>query len=123
MATHLKSLEKRARLNEGLVKAARAYKARVAALTSERAELQDWMQNMTEDAVKIRFDLRHTMTTRGRAEGREEKARDGLRVAEGELWEVRDGLQVAQDDLLVARYGLQAAQSELQVVRDELQSS
>ena len=35
MATHLKSLGKRARLNEGHVKAAKAYKARVAALTSE----------------------------------------------------------------------------------------
>ena len=38
MATHLKSLAKRARLNEGHIKAARSYKARVAALTSERVE-------------------------------------------------------------------------------------
>ena len=37
--THIKSLAKRARLNEGHVKAARAYKARVASLTFERAEL------------------------------------------------------------------------------------
>ena len=81
------------------------------------------MQNMTEEAVKLKSDLRHTTTARARAEGREEKARDGLRVAEGELWEVKDGLQAAQDDLLVARDGLQAAQTELQVVRDELQSS
>ena len=35
----MKSLEKMARLNEGYVKATRAYKARVASLTSERAEL------------------------------------------------------------------------------------
>ena len=92
MATHLKSLEKRVRLNEGHVKATRAYKVRVAALTSERAELRDWMQNMTEEAVKLRSDLRHTTMARSRAEGREEKALDGLRVAEGELWEVGDGL-------------------------------
>ena len=39
MATHLKSLTKRARLNEGYVKAARVYKARVTALASERAEM------------------------------------------------------------------------------------
>ena len=71
------------------------------------------MQNMTEEAVKLKSDLRHTMTAQARAEGREEKARDGLRVAEGELWEVRDGLQAAQDDLLVARDGLEAAQTEL----------
>ena len=91
----MKSLAKRARLNEGHVKAARAYKARVVALTSERAELRDWMQNMTKEVVKLRSDLKHTTTARARAEGREEKARDGLRVAEGELWEVRDRLQSA----------------------------
>ena len=60
MATHLKILAKRARLNEGHVKFARAYKARVAALTSERDELRDRMQNMTEEDVKLRSDLRHT---------------------------------------------------------------
>ena len=59
--------------------------------------------------MKLRFDLRHITTARARAEGRVEKARDGLIVAEGELWEVRDELQAAQDDLLVARDGLQAA--------------
>ena len=62
MATDLKSLEKRARLNEGHVKAARVYKVRVAARTSERAVLGDRMQNMTEEAVKLKSDLRHTMT-------------------------------------------------------------
>ena len=97
-----------ARPNEGHVKPARAYKARVAALTSEQAELRARMQNMTEEAVKLKFDLRHTSMARAPAEGREEKARNGLRVAEGELREVRDGMQTAQDDLLVARDGLQA---------------
>ena len=91
MATHLKSLAKRARLNEGHVKAARAYKARVASFTSERAR----MQNMMEEAVKLKSDLRHTSMARARAEGREEKAQDGLRFAKGELQEVRDGLQTA----------------------------
>ena len=94
-AAHLKSLAKRARLNEGRVKVARAYKAKVASLTSEQAELRARMQNMTEEAVKLKFDLRHTSTARGRAEGREEKAREGLRVAESELREVRDGLHTA----------------------------
>ena len=60
MATHLKSLAKRAMLNEGHVKASRAYKARVASLTSEQAELRARMQNMTEEAVKLKSDLRHT---------------------------------------------------------------
>ena len=70
MATHLKSLEKRARLNEGHVKAARAYKERVASLTTERAELRARMQNMTEEAMKLKSDLRHTSMVRARAEGR-----------------------------------------------------
>ena len=81
MATHLKSLAKRARLNEGHVKAARVYKARVVALTSKRAEIRYRMQNINEEAVKLMSDLRHTMMARARAEGREKKARDGLRVA------------------------------------------
>ena len=34
--------------------------------------------------MKLRSDLRHTTKERARAEDREEKARDGLRVAEGE---------------------------------------
>ena len=41
MATHLKSLAKKANLNEGHAKAAQFYKARVASLTSERAKLRD----------------------------------------------------------------------------------
>ena len=60
----MKSLAKRARLNEGHVKAARAYKVRMAALTFEQAELQDRMQNMTEEAVKLRSNLRHTTMAR-----------------------------------------------------------
>ena len=102
-ATHLKSLAKRASLNEGHAKAARAYKAKVASLTSERAELGARMQSMTVEAVKLKSDLRHTLTVQARAEGREEKAREGLRVAEGELREVRDGLQTAQNELRAAR--------------------
>ena len=32
------------------------------------------MQNMTEEAVKLKSDLMHTTTARALAEGREEKA-------------------------------------------------
>ena len=42
--------------------------------------------------MKLKFDLRHTSMARAQDKGREEKARDGLRVAECELREVRDGL-------------------------------
>ena len=47
MATHLKSLAKMAKLDEGHTKAARVYKARVASFTSERTELRDRVQRMT----------------------------------------------------------------------------
>ena len=123
MATHLKSLAKKANLNEGHVKAARVYKARVASLSSERAKLQDRVQSMTKEAVKLKSDLRHTLSVRARAEGREHEARNSLRAAEVELLEVRDGLQAVQNDLLEARDGLQSAQFKLQMVRDELFSS
>ena len=73
--------------------------------------------------MKLKSDLKHTVTAQAQAESSEEKARSSLRVAEVELREARDGLQAAQDDLLEARDGLQAAQIELQVVKDELQLS
>ena len=50
---------------------------------------------MTEEAVKLKSDLRHTMSARARAESREEKAEDSLKVVEVELWGVMDGLQAA----------------------------
>ena len=95
MATHLKSFAKRVRLNKGHAKAARVYKARVTALVSERAELRNQVQNMKEEDVKFKSDLRHTMSARARAESKEEKARDSLKVAEVELRGVMDGLQAA----------------------------
>ena len=53
MATHLKSLAKKAKLNEGHAKAAPTYKVRVASLTSEQTELRDQVRRMTEEAVKL----------------------------------------------------------------------
>ena len=85
MATHLKSLAKRARSNEGHVKVARVYKARVTALVSERAELRNQVQSMTEEAMKLKSDLKHTMTAHARAKSREEKDRGSLKVDEVEL--------------------------------------
>ena len=95
MATHLKGLAKKAKLNEGHAKAVRVYKARVASLTSERAELQGRLQRMTEEAVKLKSDLKHTTSARARAEGREDEARNILRAAKSELQAVRDELRVA----------------------------
>ena len=82
VATHLKSLTKKAKLNEGHVKAALVYKARVASLTSERTELRDRVQRMIEEAVKLKSDLKHTSSARARAEGRDDEARNSLRAVE-----------------------------------------
>ena len=71
VATHLKGLAKKVKLNERHVKAARVYKARVASLTFERAELRDRVQHMTKEAERLKSDLKHTMSARARAEGRE----------------------------------------------------
>ena len=123
MATHLKCLAKKANMKEGHDKAAHVYKARVASLTSERTELRDRVQRMTEEVVKLKFDLKHTTSTRAWAEGREDKARNSLRAAEGELLEAREELRAIQNDLLEAKDGLQSTQYELQMVRDELLTS
>ena len=68
---------------------------------------------MMEKAAKLKSDLRHTSTARAQAEGKEKKAREGLRVTEDELREVRDGLQTAQNELRVVREELQATRDEL----------
>ena len=112
-----------ASLNEGRAKAARAYKAKWLLLPLSRLNCELKCKSMTEEAVKLKSDLRHTLTARARAEGREEKAREGLRVTEGELQEVRDGLQTAQNELRAAREELQTARDDLQVVREELQTA
>ena len=61
------------------------------------------MQHMTEEAVKLKSDLKHTTSARAWAEGRQDEARNSLRATEGELREVRDELWAAQNDLLEAR--------------------
>ena len=123
VATHLKGLAKKAKLNERHVKAARVYKARVASLTSERTELQERVQRMTEEMERLKYDLKHTMSARARAKSREDEVRNSLTSVEGELQEVRGELLVAQNDLAETRDELQSVQYELQMVRDELITS
>ena len=123
VATHLKGLAEKAKLNVTHVKAARAYKARVTSLSSERAKLQERMRRMTEEAERLKSDLKHTMLARARAESREDEVQKSLTAIEGELREVRVELRVTQNDLAETRDGLQSTQYELQTVRDELITS
>ena len=64
VATYVNSLAKRACFSKGSVRAMQAYKAEVASLTSERAELLAQVQCLTEDVVKHKFDLKHTSTAK-----------------------------------------------------------
>ena len=73
--------------------------------------------------MKLQSDLKHTTSARARAKGREDEARNSLRMAEGKLQKVRNELRAVQIDLLDARDGLQSTQYELQTVRDELLAS
>ena len=86
-------------MNEGSARAAKSYKDKVTSLTSERVDLRARIQSLTEDVVKHKSDLRYASTAKGRAEDKEKKAQEGLRVAEGELQVVREELQISKDEL------------------------
>ena len=103
VATHLKGLAEKAKLNEKHVKIAWVYKARMASLSSERTRLQERAQRMTEEVERLKYDLKHTTSARVRAESREDEVRSSLTAAEGELQKVRGELQVAQNDLIETR--------------------
>ena len=89
----------RVSLNEGAARAVKAYKDKVTSLASERADPLARIQSLIEDVVKHKSDLRHASTAKARAEDKEKKAREGLRVIEGELRVVREDLQIARDEL------------------------
>ena len=85
MATHLKGLARKAKLNEGQVKAAQVYKAKVTSLTSELTELRDRVQHMIKEEERLKYDFKHAMSASARVEGREDEVRNILTAAEGEL--------------------------------------
>ena len=93
VATHLKGLAEKAKLNEKHVRIARIYKAKVATLTSERAELQGRAQRMSEEMERLKSDLKHTSSARARAESREVEVRSNPATAEGGLQEARSELR------------------------------
>ena len=90
MATYIKSLVRRASSAESFTKDAKAYKAKVASLTSDGAELRARIQSLIKNVLKHKSDLKHTSTAKSRAENREKKAIEGLRVVKDEMWVVRE---------------------------------
>ena len=83
VATHLKGLADKAKLNEKDVKITRIYKAKAASLTSEQTELQERAQHMTEEVERLKSNLKHTTSARARAEIREDECRNSLTAVEG----------------------------------------
>ena len=123
----MKSLTKRVCLSEGSARVTEAYKAEVASLTSERADLRAHVRHLSEDATMHISELKHTLMAKLRAKEQEKKARDELRVVAYELQMVKDELQIAKEELKMTRGELrivkarqQADKEELQAVRDEL---
>ena len=84
---------------ESFAKAVRAYKAKVASLTSERSELQAWIQSLTDDVLGYKSDLKHTSIAKARSENKEKKAIEGLRFVEDEVQVVKEEFQAAMEGL------------------------
>ena len=92
VATHLKGLAEKAKLNEKHVRIARIYKAKAASLTFKRTKLQERAQHMTEEVERLKSDLKHTTSARARAKSREDEVRSSLTTTKGELRGVRETL-------------------------------
>ena len=75
MATYAKGLARRASLTEGSAEAVKYYKAKVASLTSERADLRAQIRDLIEELVKHMSNLKHSLTARAQEEDKEKKAR------------------------------------------------
>ena len=116
----MKILVKRACFSEGSVRAVEAYKAEVASLDLERADLRAQVRRLTKEAVKHKSDLKHTPTAKSRAEEQENEAQDKLRATNNELRMVREELQIAREELKGARGELRVVKVEQQADEEEL---
>ena len=96
-------------MTESSTKATKAYKAKVASLTSERVELPARIQSLIEDVMGYKFDMKHTSTAKARAEDREKKAIEGLRVVKDELRVVKEEFQAAKEELCTKAVALDRA--------------
>ena len=104
---------------ESSSKAARAYKAKVASLTSERVELGARIQSLTDDVLGYKSDLKHTLTAKARAEDKEKKAIKGLRFVEDELRVVKEEFQAAREELCTKTAVLDRASRDMERLAEE----
>ena len=96
-------------MTESSTKATKSYKAKVASLTSKRAELRAQKQSLTEDIMGYKSDLKHTSIAKARAEKREKKAIKGLRVVKDELRAIKEEFQAAREELCTKAAALDRA--------------
>ena len=64
MVTYMKSLAMRASFTESSARVVKEYKAKVASLTSEKADLRAQMQRLAKDSMKYESNLKHTKTAK-----------------------------------------------------------
>ena len=89
----------------------KAYKAKVASLNSEKAEMRARIESLTEDVVIHKSDLNHTSTAKARAED-EKEAIEGLRVVKDELRVVKEEFQATREELCTKAAALDLAHRE-----------
>ena len=74
--------------------------------------MQARIRSLTEDVAGYKSDMKHTSTTKARAEDREKKAIKGPRVVEDELRVVKKDFQAAQEELCTKAAALDRAHRE-----------
>ena len=117
----MKGLARRASLNEGSARAAKSYKAKVASLTSKKADLRAQIRDLTEELVKNMSDLKHASTARAQVEDKEKKAQKDLRVTEDEPRLAKEELQAIKGDLSVKVTMLDRVRQETLEVRSSVE--
>ena len=83
--------------------------AKVASLTSERAELRARIQSLTDDVLGYKSDLKHISTAKARAEDMEKRAIKGLRSVENELRVVKEEFHATREELYTEAMALDRA--------------
>ena len=81
-------------------------------MTSERVELRARIQSLIDDVLGCKSDLKHTSTTKARAEDRENKAIKGLRSVEDKLRVVKEEFQATREELCTKAAALDRARQE-----------
>ena len=71
----MKSMTRRVSLTEGSARAANSYKAKVASLTFEKADLRARIKDLIEELMKHMSDLKHASMERARAEDKKRRLR------------------------------------------------